>query len=311
MKFSRRFERIIRWYPSAWRARYGEGLAALLEDTYGERPVPRGVRVSLARAGVVERAREAGVVGSATSPNDRLRAGSLLVLCGWSFFVVAGAVFAKFTEHWSLATPAAHRTLPSISDATVRGAGAIGAIVVIVAGAFAAPTVVRLVRTQGWSSIRRPVLRATLAVACVATMTTGLALWAHQLSYQQRNGGLYPYGIGVLVTGVAALVAIATVTESVITISRRLNFSRQVLRLLSSLALALTLSMSVIVTAVALWWASEAMYAPHFLGSNIGGILDNSRAMPPALVIAGLLMLVGLASATVGAARVLGGLKGA
>jgi hypothetical protein len=310
MKETNRYDRILRWYPANWRGRYGQGLAALLEDTYGENPVPLRIRASLARAGALERAREVGVLGETTSSNDRLRAGSLLVLCGWSLFVVAGAVFAKFIEHWNVATPVAHRTVPSIGVTAVQWAGVVGAIVVLVAAALVVPVVIHLVRAQGWSSIRQPVLRGALTLGAATASTAGLALWAQHLNFHQRNGGMVPYGVGVLFTGFVILVAIATVTSTVITVTRRLDLSRRTLRLLSSMALGLTSLMGVIAAGVALWWASEAIYAPHVLANSIGnGIIATSNALPPALDVAGLLMLLGLSSALVGSLRVLGGFK--
>ena len=59
-----RFEREIRWYPTAWRARYGREMADLLEDTHGMSEVPLRVRLGLVRAGIYERARAGGLVGN-------------------------------------------------------------------------------------------------------------------------------------------------------------------------------------------------------------------------------------------------------
>jgi hypothetical protein len=39
------------------------------------------------------------------NPAERVRSGSLLVLCGWALFVIAGSAFAKMTEQWVGATP--------------------------------------------------------------------------------------------------------------------------------------------------------------------------------------------------------------
>ncbi|HVA70620.1 MAG TPA: hypothetical protein VNF08_04770 [Acidimicrobiales bacterium] len=52
-----------------------------MSDTYGEHVTWRA-HVSIARAGLVERVRETGLVGNPTNSNDRLRSGSQLVLCG-------------------------------------------------------------------------------------------------------------------------------------------------------------------------------------------------------------------------------------
>jgi len=81
MSTNRNHDQLLRWYPPNWRTRYGEGFAALLSDTYGEHVTWRA-HVSIARAGLVERVRETGLVGNPTNSNDRLRSGSQLVLCG-------------------------------------------------------------------------------------------------------------------------------------------------------------------------------------------------------------------------------------
>ena len=49
---------LLRWYPPAWRRRYGEEMIALLEDTYGDGPLPLRCRMSLSRCGMIERFRE-------------------------------------------------------------------------------------------------------------------------------------------------------------------------------------------------------------------------------------------------------------
>jgi hypothetical protein len=52
---SRDANRVLRWYPAAWRRRYGEELIAMLDDTHGEDKLPLRVRISLARSGLIER----------------------------------------------------------------------------------------------------------------------------------------------------------------------------------------------------------------------------------------------------------------
>jgi hypothetical protein len=49
--------RVLRWYPAAWRRRYGDELIAMLDDTYGEGHLGLRVRMSLLRSGVRERIR--------------------------------------------------------------------------------------------------------------------------------------------------------------------------------------------------------------------------------------------------------------
>jgi len=48
---------VLRWYPPAWRRRYGEELITMLDDTHGHDELPLGVRMSLIRSGLIERIR--------------------------------------------------------------------------------------------------------------------------------------------------------------------------------------------------------------------------------------------------------------
>ena len=52
--------RLLRWYPAAWRRRYGEELVAMLDDTYGDDELPRRARRALFRSGLIQRIRLLG-----------------------------------------------------------------------------------------------------------------------------------------------------------------------------------------------------------------------------------------------------------
>jgi hypothetical protein len=49
--------RVLRWYPAAWRRRYGKELIAMLDDTHGDDELPRHARMALIRSGLIERVR--------------------------------------------------------------------------------------------------------------------------------------------------------------------------------------------------------------------------------------------------------------
>ena len=55
--------RLLRWYPPAWRARYGDELAALIDDDLAGRAPTCRFRCSIAAAGLREHAHEAGLAG--------------------------------------------------------------------------------------------------------------------------------------------------------------------------------------------------------------------------------------------------------
>lgn len=305
-----RFERMIRWYPTAWRTRYGAELAALLEDTYGTGRVPLRARLSLARAGAAERARAAGAVGHSTGTDERLRAGSVLVLCAWAFFVVGGAIFAKFTEHWDSVTPRAHRAVPAGSFTAVQVAAALGLTLVVAASILVLPAVIRLIRAEGWSTFERPVLRALRVTVPAMAVVLGTVVWAQNLNAHDRNGGLAAYGVAFVVSGIVTVAALGASLTAAVRLTLRLSLSRSVLRLLAAMALVLTLLMVVIIVGTVAWWAEEARYAPWVLHNGIGGgVPFTSNDVPPALLASGFLMLSGLAIAAVGARRLVGSFR--
>lgn len=299
---------MLRWYPPEWRNRYGDEFLTLLEDTYAGAPVPMSVRLSTARAGLAERLRGVGFIGDSGGPEGRLRGASLMVLCAWAFFVLAGAEFAKYAEHWDRVTPAGDRALPSAAYDTVQVAAFVGTLIVALGAACVLPTFARSIRRQGWAPFSRP-LRALLITSTLAVATAaGIILWAHHLGPTRRDGGWLPFRIIGTTWVVMVIIAVATGTGAIIGITARLGFSRPVTRALAALALSMTLTLVVVFAGVVAWWASLAASAPWFFGS--GAIGSGGSTAPPAMIVCGAVMLVGLALALCGAGRVLRNLGG-
>jgi hypothetical protein len=132
--------RVLRWYPSAWRERYGDELGALIEDQLAGRPPSMRLRMQLAYAGLRERAHEAWSVAPSGAPTERARSGILLVLGSWAAFVVAGTSFAKFAEHYPGALSPPDRVLPSDAFDVVAAAAAIGGAMVMLGTSVLLPS---------------------------------------------------------------------------------------------------------------------------------------------------------------------------
>jgi hypothetical protein len=299
-------EKCMRWYPSAWRVRYGEELAVLSEDVYGGNGLPRGDRISLVGTGLQERARSVGLLGDSRPPAQRVRSASLVVLCGWAAFMVAGAVFAKFSEHWTELTPAPDRGVPGTGYSVVLWAGTVGGLVVLVSLLLALPAFVRHVRDGGWSAVRRPILRSVVAGLSMVALTAGLAEWAHHLSEQARNGGSVPYEVAFALWAVGCVTALAIVTWSGVAVATQLPFAARTLRASGLMAVALTVAMAFVVGGLLVWWISLAEHAPHALNS---GNLATGTVVPPALLASGTLMAGALACAVLGSSKVLTSLR--
>jgi hypothetical protein len=307
---SRDYEHMLRWYPPAWRARYGDELAALMEDMYaGSGRVPPRARLGLMRAGLVERAREAGLVGTAGGPAARVTGGSVLVLCAWGVFMVAGAMFGKFADQWKHGTPTVDHALPTAGYALVFVAAVVAATLVVLGAALVVPAFLGLVRAGRWPEVRAAVWRA-VAAAVVATALLGSTLgWARHLSAHDRNGGLPAYSLAFALVCLTVVVAIALGTAAAVAVARRVELEDRLVRVLGLLALGVTGAMVLMFGGVVTWWAAEATHAPAVLAGGIGnGFVYTSRTAPPTLLAAGLLMVIGLSLAVAGSVRVLRGI---
>lgn len=293
--------RLLRWYPRAWRERYGEELVLYMEDQFGAEKPPLGARLSLAAGGIRERARRSGLAGDSAPPPDRVRAGTLLVLVGWTAIVIAGSSFAKLSEHFDSVLPhdaGAHRS-PDLAYTIVQTVAAVAGIMVMAGVALAVPAFVRYLRAGGWRSIRGHVLRAAAGTVLTAGLTVAVIVWAGHLSSHQRNGGVPAYGALFLIWAVFLGVSLALWTVVAVAAARQVTFSRFVLAAEAGLAVAVTSAMVWILAATSWWWGSMAAQAPSFLG---GGGSSPLGARLAATVV---LMAVATAAASLGAIRIL------
>jgi hypothetical protein len=72
---------LLRFYPPAWRARYGEEFAALLLDEFHERPRSARRMADVVFSGLLARVRAAGLVTAPVEPERQLRAGLAVLAC--------------------------------------------------------------------------------------------------------------------------------------------------------------------------------------------------------------------------------------
>lgn len=294
--------RLLRWYPVAWRERYGDELVALMEDQLGGRDTSIRFRLSIALAGLRERAHGAGIVGRCASAAERARAGALLVLCAWTAFVVAGASFAKLSEHFDAAVPRASRGVPWGAYQQVQIVSVVAAALLVAAGCCVLPAFVRFVGRGGWAPIRRAVLQAMAPSAALAVAIVALAAWAHHLSFGQRNGADAAYGTAVVAAAVLFVAVLGLWTRAAVVAGRRLELSRGVLAAVSSLAIGVAASMVAMTVGTAIWWAVMAEHAPWFLHGTLSGTGGSAFDLRIAGTMA--LMLVSALLGAYGVARI-------
>lgn len=291
--------RLIRWYPPAWRERYGDDLIVYMQDSFGEGGVPIRARLSLAVGGVGERFRQSGLSGDSVPPAERIRAGALVVLGSWTAFMIAGSNFAKLSEHFDQALPAgteAHR-LPDLAYTAIQVGASVAGLAVIAGTGLALPGFLRFLRAGGWSQIKRWVMGASASTSVVLALFVPLLTWAHHLSNAQRNGGSVGYEALFLTwAGFFALTLILW-TATAMACARRVAFSRRLLAAEAGLGALAAAAMIMILAATVLWWAVLAERAPLFLSSHPSAPV-NGR-----LIATGVTMVAGAACATVGVVR--------
>ena len=303
---------LLRLYPPAWRTRYGEELEALILETSsirggGSPRVPWKVKADVALAGSRERLRAAGLAGDGAPAGEQARSGSLLVLCAWVAFAVAGAGVSKLSEHWQDVTPAGSRGLPAGAFEGLLVAAATGSALVLCGIALALPGLVRYLRGGGWPTIRRRVLTAALLTSVMVAATIGLAAWAHGLSVHARNGGDPVYS-GAFVAWALLVVACLTAwTTAAVATARRLSLPRSLVVLQARLAFGVAVAMAVMTTATVTWWAALAHTAPWALSG--GPAAGPSSPLVPQLVAYASLMALATSAGMFGAVRALRGCR--
>ena len=304
------YERLLRWYPPRWRARYGGELTALLEDMYvTASSVPRLHRLDLARSGLAERAREAGVVGLSQDPDLRLRSGSVLILCGWAFYIVAGAMFVKVADRWSTESSHVGHWVATSGFALVALACGAGCLVVLVAALLALRPFVRFVQAGAWREVRRPISLAAVSVLASVVLFGVLVARAHGMSAHGRNGGDPSYSALFVLVSLMSFAAVGCATAAAVSVACKVELSGRMLRTLGFMAVGLVSLMGLTLVSLMAWWASEAVHSPGFLAQVIGnGVPFESSVAPPTLVASGLLMTAGLALGLAGLVRIVGSL---
>ena len=107
----RRAERMLRWYPKEWRARYGEEFTELLVAELEEQPRSLRRDIDLARSGLTARLAAAGLADRPLDTDACGRRSLATLAAALSVFsVVAVALWAQLTVGWQWAPPATRAT---------------------------------------------------------------------------------------------------------------------------------------------------------------------------------------------------------
>lgn len=304
-------DRLLRWYPEAWKSRYGDELVAMVEDTIGDRRPGPGLRWSLAVSGMRERARRSWLVGRDAGAEQRTRGGATLVLWAWALLLPAGFSFVKLAEHWQVALAPGDRTVPAVAMASAAALAFVGGAAVLLSAAVAMPVFVRVLRQGAWRRLQT----ASLIVAVLSAAWLGLSIagviWAHQLNVVQRNGGDHAYGAMAYVWGALTVITVAAWTGLAVRAERQLEVDRTILRAEALGSVLVTVAIAVVTVAMVTWWVSMAVKAPSFLqgfvappGLTPRGLVTHASPVTPRLVATALAMVAAVVLSGAGTFRI-------
>lgn len=189
-----RAPRLLLWYPTAWRARYGDEFAELLTAELAEQPRNPRRTVNVAFSGLRARLADAGLASHPIDHAAAARAGIATLACSGALFVTfAAAMWSQLATGLQWAVPAdpgitQGLDLMSVALLTFCVVAALG-----LAGLIRA-AIVTVARHQG-KALRWP---ATLAVASATVLIVGgrhfANAWPGTGGHLLTTQGLVPAG---------------------------------------------------------------------------------------------------------------------
>ncbi len=260
---------LLRLYPAAWRKRYGDEFAALLEDV---RPTPLALLDVL--LGALDAHLHADLLpGGVLSMTSRLRSSAIAAFCAFAVFVLAYAGWGRLTDPRSPFTAAAHaHTEIMVAWDAAQVAATIAGLAVLVGGV----PILLAALVSAWRSGRRDIL------ALFAWPIAGLAVCAVLLLAAEVVAPPIPPGQQVRpVTGafailgalffLAAFATFAGGTASVAIAVSRSAIGTRVLRFAVWPAAVAVAAMATALVATLLWalflWRDEPGIYGGFLGN--------------------------------------------
>jgi hypothetical protein len=204
---ARRAARLLRWYPPAWRARYGDEFTELLIAEFAEQPRSWRRTLDVARGGLLARLTCAGLAGHRLGPPEQVRAGLATAACSAAAFLAFGiAMWAQLTIGWEWAPP---------SEATTRiGMAAMSAAVLLLA-VLALLSVLPLIWIAARGVVCRRARRLQRPVLLTVAGAGVLAAGSHHFQNAWPGTGGHAWAQqGIVPGGVAAFSWAATLSVS-------------------------------------------------------------------------------------------------
>lgn len=281
MSADRRARRLLRWYPEAWRLRYGEEFTELLLADIAERPRSARRACDIARSGIAARLGSGGLV-HLLAPRERAGARlSLLVGAAAAFLLVGLAMWSQLAIGWQWSRPSS-----PVTSAAIVAMVCLLAVFAALALAAAVPVLWALGRRLAARRVRGIAVPLLVTVACVTLVFlgaryfaagwpgTGGHAWTQQhllptrlasfawaatlslTSYWAHPGALLAFPADELAWMAVSPLALVGATLGGATLVRRLELSPRALRFELGLARASSAAMVGFVVAACSWIAA-------------------------------------------------------
>jgi hypothetical protein len=171
--------KLLRWYPRAWRERYGEEFVALIQDTLdGRRPTWR-LRLSVARAGLRERWYQ--VARTAKAATERPSASR------WLTSAVIGGIVALVPANLKASLAPARAWQGTAALDALLAVAAFTCAAVLAGTLIALPAFVRFLQAGGWPKVRRRIAWAAGATGAGGGGLVGLLLAQRSMTHAQLS----------------------------------------------------------------------------------------------------------------------------
>jgi hypothetical protein len=163
---------LLRWYPKAWRSRYGEEFTELLICDIAERPRSGSRTADVIRGGIVARLADAGLCGCAPEAAPQARAGlASLACCVAVFLGFGGAMWSQLTIGWQWSAP---DTAAAVATLVMSAAMGVFAVLALLAALPVAWTVVARIACGRAKGLRSGLLGpSVLFLAGLAIVVAG------------------------------------------------------------------------------------------------------------------------------------------
>jgi hypothetical protein len=256
--------RLLRWYPRAWRERYGEELLVLIQDTADEgRPTWR-LQLGVVRGGLRERVHQAVRAGTAAAKGKS---------AGWWMTVVAAGILGGLPWNLKASLPPARAWQKTAAFDVLLGAFAVTGVVVLASGLVAAPAFIAFLREGGWRKIRRRVAWAAGATVAAGGGLAGLFLGQRSMSSAELSHS-GTYGAGVLATTAALSAASGLWASAAAATAKQLKLATRARAAQPLLAAVTLIAAFAIVPANLIWFAATESSLPWLVVgvANLAGV---------------------------------------